>query len=238
MGGTDSRGVALGVLLGYRLLRDDDLRAVLQLLKAAGCQLVAGVDAFYRSLSGIGDAGVDVRHLRNAIRDDINKGCLSVVLDSRGRNQDHAMLRGDEQAGIHELVGKQAAVAVVKQCTKFESAGCGINLIVQSEQLARSDFLGLLSVVSIHRKLGSMMDLVEHAGQVILGQRENNCDGLDLGDTSPACAAGGLHEIAGIDQTQANSARERRNDMAVGKLYLVEIKGTLIRPDQPFVLGY
>src|ERR1700753_1185782 len=179
-----------------------------------------------------------VLHLRNAIRDDINKGCLSVVLDSRRRNEDHAMLRGDEQAGIHELVGKQVGIPVVKQGAEFESAGCGINLIVQSEQLASSDSLSLLSVVSVHLKVGSLMELVEYAGQVILGQRENHCDGLDLGDYSQYCAAGGLHQIAGIDQTQANSACERRHDMAVGKLYLVEIEGTLIRSDQSFVLGY
>ena len=159
------------------------------------------------------------------------------MLDSRGWNQYHPMFRGDEQAGIHELVGKEAGVSVVKQGAEFESAGCGIDLVVQSKQFARGDLLGLLPIVNIHRQFRSVMKLVEHAGEIILGQGENHSDGLDLGDNGQDCAAAGLHEIARVDQAQADSPGERRHDVAVGKLHLVEIKSALIRPDQSLVLG-
>src|ERR1700733_16304252 len=136
MGGTDSRGVALGGVLKHWMLGDDDLRSILQLLKAAGRQLISGVDAFYGRHAMIGNARVDVLHLRRTVGDDINERCLPVVLNGGSRNQGHAMLRGNEQAGIHELIREQAVVTVIKESTKLDGAGGGIDLVIQGEQFA------------------------------------------------------------------------------------------------------
>src|SRR5580698_9076142 len=85
--------------------------------------------------------------------------------------------------------------------------------------------------------MGTVMNLLEHLGEKILGYRENYRDGLYLCDHREHCAATGLHEIPGIHEAQADTPGERRDDMTVGKLNLFEIKRSLIGPYKPLVLS-
>src|ERR1700743_1298453 len=81
------------------------------------------------------------------------------------------------------------------------------------------------------------MDLFQHLGEIILGKGENHSDGLDLSDYSQNWSTAGLHEIARINKTQTDTPGKWRDNVTVGKLYLVEIKGSLIGSHESFVLG-
>ena len=61
------------------------------------------------------------------------------------------MFRVDQQAGIHELVGKQRGVLVVEQGAEFQSAGRGIDLVIGRSQFSRGDLV-CLSGPSIDRE--------------------------------------------------------------------------------------
>ena len=59
-----------------RLLGDDDLRIILQLLETAVGDNVSRVDARHGGHAAIGTPGLDVADLRRAILNDIDECCL------------------------------------------------------------------------------------------------------------------------------------------------------------------
>src|SRR6202522_3893805 len=110
----DSRSVSLRRVGRNRYLGLKDLAAVLQLVKAAGCHRGTNVQPLHDNQSTIRNTGRDVLHVGYFVGrvDDVDKGNLSVVLNSRRRNQRHALERVQQQARIYELIGKQSVVFV------------------------------------------------------------------------------------------------------------------------------
>src|SRR5579871_5387027 len=115
MGETDSRRVTLTCSRRKLYFRDRHFGAVLQLLKAAVSNNVSGMDPLNRDHAGIGDSSLHIRHLRLTILDDINKSDIAVVLYRGIRNQNLVRKRLYCQPGIHELVGKQSLILVIKR---------------------------------------------------------------------------------------------------------------------------
>ena len=60
------------------------------------------------------------------------------------------MLRVHQQAGVDELIGEQRTIAVGKNGLQFQSAGGGIDLIVQSQQRATGEFSALVAIERVH----------------------------------------------------------------------------------------
>ncbi len=58
----------------------------------------------------------------------------------------------------------------------------GIDLVIDGQQGARGDFLGLLAVKGIHRQARSRSELVKHRRQTVFGDSKDDRDGFELGD--------------------------------------------------------
>ena len=87
------RGIALRVRRQKLLLGYGDLRAVLQLLKAAVGYHIAIVQSLHRGISRFTYARLDVVNMRHAVLNQENERRVSVVLNSRGGNQDLVLQR-------------------------------------------------------------------------------------------------------------------------------------------------
>src|SRR5262249_37064802 len=82
-----------------------------------------------------------------------------------------------------------------------------------------------------NRQLHAFVNFVEDLGQLILRQGENDRDRLNLSDDHQAVVVGGMNDVARINQTQTNSARDGRSDARIGQLQLGVIYLPLIGLD-------
>ena len=87
-----------------------------------------------------------------------------------------------QEPGIDKLVGKKAALAVVKSGAQFDRAGGGVDLVVQRGERALSPIFVVISrSIGLTFNRGPGVNSGQDGGQLILGKREDHADGLDLG---------------------------------------------------------
>ena len=72
--------------------------------------------------------------------------------------------------------------------------------------------------------------------EIVFGDGEDHGDGLNLRDDGEGETAGGLHDVARIDEAQANSAGDRRDDVAIVDLNLIEAHYALVDFDGALLL--
>src|SRR5260370_41286674 len=121
--------------------------------------------------------------------------------------------------GVDELVGKEAAVFVVEDSFQLIGTGGDINLVVDGEELAAGNFDGVIAVERFDSKIGvPLAQLVENLRELILRQRENYGDGLDLRNDQQPIGVRGVDNVSGIDQAKAYAARNRGGDSGIGEL--------------------
>ncbi len=75
-----------------------------------------------------------------------------------------------------------------------------------------------------------------HAADVVLRNREDHGDRLQLRDHCQAGEIGGMHDIAGVDHAQPDAARDRRDDAAIGQLQPGTLDLSLIGLDRTLAL--
>ena len=80
------------------------------------------------------------------------------------------------------------------------------------------------------------MKLRHDRRHVVLRQREDDADRLQLGDHDKAVGIGRLHVIARIDLAQPYAAGDRRNDVAISKIDLLGLDRTLVACHQALIL--
>jgi len=68
--------------------------------------------------------------------------------------------------------------------------------------------LGLGAVIRFDRELGAAADELHDLWELIFGQGKDDGNGLDLSHEQQACRVGGMHDVARIDRTQADDARD------------------------------
>src|SRR5271154_3370363 len=236
MGVTDSRDVALARVYLKRLFGEDNFGAVRQLLEAAGRDLIFGIDPFDRRHSRISRSRLDVALVGCAVLNHVDKGYFSVMLDRVCRDQRHIVLRSHQQPRVDELVWKQYVLLVIKEGAKLYGTGRGIDLVVERRQFPGRDFRLLVAVVGIDRQFGAAAQLRQNLVKMILRQREDDRSGLNLRNHRERSAAARLNQVTRIDEAQADASSDRRSDVAVAKLHLVEIEGALIRLDEALIL--
>src|SRR5262249_32443864 len=76
--------------------------------------------------------------------------------------------------------------------------------------------------------LHTLVNLIEDLGQLILRQREDYGDWLNLGDDHEAVGIGGVNDVAGINKAQTDSTGDRRSDTRVNQLQLGVVNLALI----------
>src|SRR5262249_49737385 len=174
----------------------------------------------------VGAHGVDIRSLRAA-------------LNGRSGNNSQVMLGVDQQMHVHKLIGKKRVVRIVETGFQLVGAGCGIDLIIDGEQLSRGNFLRVVAIISVDIELDAGAELGAHLGKLVLRQTEEHGNGLKLSNDDQAVRVVGVHDISRIYEAQADAPADRRSDAGICELKLrignrafVGMDGTVILADK------
>jgi hypothetical protein len=143
----------------------------------------------------------------------------------------------DEQAHVHELIREENIVGIVENRLEPIGAGGGIDLIVDGEQFARGNLFGIVAVKGFDGKLNSGTQLGIDLGKLVLRQAEEHGDRLKLSDEHQAIDVGGVHNIAGVNQTEADTTADGRSDVGKGELQFGVVNLALVRGDRAIKLA-
>ena len=92
-------------------------------------------------------------------------------------------MRIQEQAHVHELIGKQRAVLIVKHGFEGDGAGLGVNLVVCRDQPPRREFFrAAISIQQDDSRVGTSLEACQNLGQIILLDIEEYSDRVELRD--------------------------------------------------------
>src|SRR5215813_9759611 len=175
---------------------------------AAGAQLVGSIDndlvalcetGLYRCVSALGHSNLDWTNIRGVVRlDDIDESTLGTALDRNSGDQDLCSLHIYEQPRVYKLVGEQSVLLIVKNGFESRGARSRVNLVIEGEEAAGSDFSLAAAVIGIHREMLAGPQPGENIPQIIFGDRKQHGDGLDLGDDQEPAGIAGVDHVAGI----------------------------------------
>ncbi len=114
--------------------------------------------------------------------DEEDVGLGGGALDGGVVEENHAGLLLYQQAYVHELIGEEGVVLVVKDGAKTEGTGALIDFVVDGGERAGGDFdLGVF-VERVDRELFAGVHAADYGLQLALREREDDADGIDLGD--------------------------------------------------------
>src|SRR5271165_6605876 len=164
-----------GACNGYR-------RVVLQLVEAAIRNDISRVDAFHLRESVVSCSRLDVVQMSNVILNNIHKRSLAILLNGRRRNQGHTFQGLHQQPRINELVWEQSEIVITKNRAHLHRSRGGVNLVIQSQQLAARDFLLCSAVKDVDGQLGVLAKLGLNRTEAVLRDREDHRDRLYLCD--------------------------------------------------------
>ena len=88
--------------------------------------------------------------------------------------------------------------------------------------------LGLGAVVGFDGEPGPGANQLHDLRELILGQGEDDGDGLDLGHQNQARGIGGVDDVAWVDGADADGAVDGRGDVSVGDVDLGGLNGGLV----------
>src|ERR1700722_9669960 len=140
-----------------RSVRYDDLSVVLQLIETAVGYNVRGIYAFNLSYAAVCHARRDAAHMSDIVLNDIDKGCLPILLNGGGRNQGNSLQSIHQQAGIYKLVGEERIVAVRKKRPPFYSSSGSVDLVIESQQVTACNLCLSSAVKGIDAELGVLV---------------------------------------------------------------------------------
>ncbi len=213
------RGCVGGRIACGRRARND-FAAVLQFVLPVG-------DDDVPLLQAGGKAGSVTRGLRDrngtnaddiSLTDEINVGALRAALDRGYRNEREIFARVHEQMDVDKLIRKERVVLIIEDGFEFVRSGGGIDLIVDGEKLAGSDFKRIVTIESIDVELNAFAELVVNLRELILRQAKDDGDGLNLRDDKEAVGVRSVNNVAGIDEAQAYATGDGRSDAAIVEL--------------------
>ena len=92
------------------------------------------------------------------------------------------------------------------------------------------------AVIGGDRKRRAGIELRHDLRQIVLGQREDHGDRLQLRDHGDAGRARRLHVISRIDQPQPDAAGDRRDDVAISEVERLRVDQALVLFHRAFVL--
>ncbi len=160
---------------------------------------------------------------------------MRIALHRGGRHQDHAAFFLLQQSCVHELIREKLIVRIVEGGAQLYRAGGLIDLVVDGGQRAGCQLDLHVAIKGVHRQLLAGPLLGVHGRQLILGDGENDADGLKLGDHQESGAVAGLNDVAGIHQPEADAPGDGRGDVAIDQIDLHRLNQTLIVLDYSFV---
>src|SRR6185437_6968167 len=142
-------------------------------------------------------------------------GALGAALHGGYGHYGEAGSGADLHARIHHLVGKERVVIVVEHGLQLEGAGRRVNGIVNREQVALSEELGVGAVEGGNIGVTTGGELAVDLRQILLGKGEEDRDRLDLGNDRHGLGVAGVDDVAGIHLAEADAAGDGGGDLAV-----------------------
>jgi len=108
----------------------------------------------------------------------VHKGPVAAGLQRGSRNDERVLALLQHQPHVDELVGEQRIVGVVEDGLGLDGSGGGIDLVVERQERTGGEVLRLGAVIRVNSQLFTVAGQRLHRGNLILGQCEDDCDGL------------------------------------------------------------
>ena len=141
------------------------------------------------------------------------------------------------QPDVHKLVGEQNIVRVLEDCLQLIGAGGRVDLVVDRQQFASVQQLGVGAVIGLNGKRPALAQQLDHLWQLVLWQGEDHRDGMELGDHQQAGGVGRMHDVAWVDESQSDAAIDWRRDAGVGEVDLGGVDGGVVGFDRALELA-
>ncbi len=128
---------------------------------------------------------------------------------------------------VHELARPQPRVGVGELSLEIYRAGLRVNRVVDEAQLTGLERTLLLGQRDLHCQL-VLGHVLAHGGQLLLGNREIDVDGMHLVDDDHGSVGVGLDEIAGVNEQVTGAAVDRRANLAVLEIQARGLDGSFV----------
>src|SRR5271166_1766861 len=164
----------------------------------------------------------------------VSEGAVGTAENGAGRRRYRVLTRLQQQVSVDELVGPEHAVGIVKDRLQLGRAGRRINLVVNRQQLARSELFLVVLAVGVNFQY-SLLHALPDSLQLLLRYGEDHGNGVQLRNDHHRSIAGSSNVVAGIDLPQSNSPVDGRLDVAIGQIELSVAHGGFVGGDGAFV---
>ena len=114
--------------------------------------------------------------------------------------------------------GHRVVVGVGEDRLQFHRRGCGVDLVVEDLQRSFGENGEVIAIQGKDLERLFLLHGVTYASQILLRQRENHGDRLDLVDREHPGRVGAPHDVPRIHQPNANASGDRRRDARVIEL--------------------
>ena len=161
---------------------------------------------------------------------------LRAALDRGVRHENDALERVDEEPRVHELVRKERVVGVREDRLELHRAGRRVDLVVHRRELAGLELVLEVAVERVDGQLPALAEAVAHRVELVLGQREDDRDGLHLRDDDEPVRVRGVNHVARVDEPEPDAAADRRRDARVREVEPRGVDLSLIGLEHAFAL--
>ena len=160
-------------------LRDDDL--------------AHGQSRFDDRLVAFGLADFEHPHFDVLVpRHHVGERAVGAALHRPGRNDQRVPLDLDQRLGVDELIRKQQVVLVREGGSQLHRASRRVDQVVDCRQLARSQLRSEIAVPRLDQHVLAALELLLHAVNVVLRNRVDHRDRLQLRDRGERRGSGRL----------------------------------------------
>ena len=183
-----------------------------------------------RSRPATGPSFTGVHRDRLVVLDDVDERAGRAALDRR--RSARASRRVSVSTSMRTLTnwfGNSALSSLANSALQLDRAGrrCRSGCRRSAACRSRASILPSRSQASTATASPLCMRL-HHARHVVLGNREDDGDRLQLRDHDEAVGVGRVHDVARIDLAQSDAAADRRGDARVGELQLGVVDRALV----------
>ncbi len=134
------------------------------------------------------------------------------MLHGRRRDDQRIALGADAQPDIHELIGEQGIIVVVKPGLQTHRTCCDINLVVDGLKRALCQLAIETAIKSINLQCLATAEPFKHGRQLGLGQGKKHRYRLSLCNNDQALGTARRNQVALVNNPQPQPAADRRSD--------------------------
>ena len=173
----------------------------------------------YHARAGADAGGDDCDAILNPVDSDglaqcVVTGADHIHISSRLRAHDCGVRHGDGvmagtqvPADVDILTRPELVLRIGKVGFQLYGAAAGVNLVVDHRQLtARQHFAGVMVVGLGDERFATGVDGAVDGLKILLGQREDRNDRVDLIDNDQPVGVTGLHHITRVDQPRTDAS--------------------------------